>query len=359
METVQEYKCPCCGAPLVYKNEALYCGSCGNNYTVETIHQVDDAQKNTSGSSKFDWNAYEPRTFGEGERVDLSEYTCPSCGAEITGDDTMGASKCPYCGNNTIIKKQFEGGLRPDFVIPFKIEKEAAAAKLIESYKGKILLPNKFKTGTKIEELIGVYVPFWSFDCDAHANMSYDATKIFTWSDSEYDYTKTDHYKLYRTGDAEFNNIPVDGSKKADDAYMDSLEPFDYSEAVDFDTAYLSGYLADKYDVSWKECIPRANERVERSVDDLLRSTMSSYDSVSKSTGTVEINRSKIRYALMPVWMMNVKYKEKLYRFAVNGQTGKTVGKYPASIWRVLALFAAVLGVSFAVFYGIISLIMR
>ena len=86
---------------------------------------------------------------------------------------------------------------------------------------------------------------------------------VTSWSDSNYNYTKTDHYRLFRSGSVGFANIPVDGSKKADDAYMEAVEPFCYDDAVEFNGAYLSGYMADKYDVSAEESIERANERVK------------------------------------------------------------------------------------------------
>ena len=105
----------------------------------------------------------------------------------------------------------------------------------------------------------GIYVPFWLFGCDSHANMQYQATKIFSWSDRDYEYTRTDHYLLLRSGDMSFDKVPVDGSAKMADDYMEAIEPYDYSVAQEFDTAYLSGYLADKYDQDAEASKPRAN----------------------------------------------------------------------------------------------------
>lgn len=117
-------------------------------------------------------------------------------------------------------------------------------------YKGKKLLPKIFKKENHIDEIKGVYVPFWLFDADADADIRYKATRVRTWSDSDYDYTETSYYSIGRSGDIGFDRVPVDGSSKMPDDLMESIEPFKFEDAVDFKTAYLAGYLADKYDVT-------------------------------------------------------------------------------------------------------------
>ena len=153
MDTIQSYKCPCCGAPLAFNaaKQKLHCKSCGTDFDVDTMKQLDEANENGMTSSKYDWEHYEPRSFEDSETVNLSSYSCPSCGAEITGDDTLGSTVCPYCGNSTIVKGQFEGSLRPDYVIPFKLDKNAAMAEFEQAYKNAPFLPDEFKDKKKIE----------------------------------------------------------------------------------------------------------------------------------------------------------------------------------------------------------------
>lgn len=173
MDTVQSYKCPCCGTNLVFNgsNQTLHCDSCENDFELSTIQQLSEAESGR-GESKYDWDKYEPRQFDLEETGSLSGYTCPSCGAEITGDESLGATVCPYCGNGTIVKSQFEGALNPDYVIPFKIDKNAAIAEFEKSYKKAPFLPDEFKDKKRIAEMAGVYVPFWMFDCDCDVNHS-------------------------------------------------------------------------------------------------------------------------------------------------------------------------------------------
>ena len=194
-----------------------------------------------------------------------------------------------------------------------------------------------------------MYFPFWLFDCDADADITYKANRTHFWSDSNYDYTKTDHYMLKREGNLSFEKIPVDASSKMDDAYMDSIEPFDYKQLVEFSEKYLSGYYADKYDVSLDASAPRANERVKRSTEDRFRDTVHGYESVFTESSRINVKNGKAEYAMLPVWMLSKKYKDKIYTFAMNGQTGKVIGEPPVSRGKVAGWFAGISAAAFAV----------
>lgn len=121
---------------------------------------------------------------------------------------------------------------------------------------------------------------------------------------------------------------------------MESIEPFDFKEAVPFQTAYLAGYMADKYDVSAEESIARANERVKRSTEDNFKSTVSGYTSVTTEQSSVRLHDGSAKYALYPVWILNTTWNGKQYHFAMNGQNGKFVGDLPvdndaAKTWMI------------------------
>lgn len=351
MDTVQNYKCPCCGAPLIFNaNDGnLTCESCKNSFSVQDMQQISEAEEHVNKESKYDWSKYTPREFKNNSQTKLSSYTCPSCGAEITGDESLGATVCPYCGNGIVIQNSFEEAFLPDYIIPFKVDKKAAMGIFEEDFKKRPFLPDEFKNKKKIAEMSGVYVPFWMFDCDCDASITYNAHKTSMWSDSDYDYVKTDHYKLYRNGSLGFANVPVDASEKVDNMYTEAVEPFDFNDAVDFNAAYLSGYLADKYDVSADDCIGRANERIKISTEDAFSSTCNDFEGVVTERANISFSDGKIRYALLPVWMLNIKYMDKMYKFAINGQTGKIVGEYPVDKSKKWKYFAKVFAISLAV----------
>ena len=159
---------------------------------------------------------------------------------------------------------------------------------------------------------------------------------------------------LSRGGTIGFERVPVDGSSKMEDDLMESIEPFDFSEAVPFQTAYLAGYMADKYDVSAEESIERANVRVKKSTEDNFRSTVKGYSTVTVEQSSVQFHDGSAKYALYPVWILNTTWNGKQYRFAMNGQNGKFVGDLPvdkkaANRWMILstaAIAAAAYGIS-------------
>ena len=137
---------------------------------------------------------------------------------------------------------------------------------------------------------------------------------------------------------------------------MESIEPYNISDAVHFQTAYLSGYVADKYDVTAEESIDRANQRVKRSTEEVFAETVEGYTTVTPENTSVQFRGGKARYALYPVWLLNTSWNGNQYTFAMNGQTGKFVGDLPvdkaaAKRWTFLlaAIFtAASYGVAWA-----------
>lgn len=284
----------------------------------------------------------------------MKVYNCPSCGAELICDATTAATSCPYCDNPTIVPGQFGEVLKPDYVIPFKINKEQAIQGLKNHYIGKPLLPNAFKKQNHLEEIKGIYVPFWLFDGVAEGNMRFEATKTNTYRSGEYRITKTMYFDVHRGGQVAFEKIPVDGSTKMPDDYMDSLEPFNYEELKPFSTAYLPGYMADKYDVTVEESSKRADSRALNTTADCMRDTVSGYTGVMESHRNIHLNRGEVKYALLPVWILNTKWNGKTYMFAMNGQTGKFVGDLPEDKGKKTKLFASAYGISALVIGAIV-----
>ena len=221
-------------------------------------------------------------------------------------------------------------------------DKKAAVEALKNHYKGKKLLPKEFTADNHIEEVKGVYVPFWLFNGEADASAVYKATRSFTHRRGEYEIITTQHFVIKRRGNIPFEKIPVDASSKMPDEYMDSIEPFDYGELKPFSTAYLPGYFADKYDVKAEASIGRAETRIENTALDCLRSTVTGYLTCVTVGKNVNIKRGKAEYALLPVWVLCTKWNGQNYLFTMNGQTGKLVGDLPVSMKKFWAYFFAI-----------------
>ena len=359
MSDILEYKCPACGGTISFDShtQKMKCPYCESEFDVESLKEH-DAILNEQPKEDMNWHTDGGAEWHDGENGTVV-FSCTSCGGEIVGDVNTAATSCPYCGSTVIVAGTLSGALKPDLVIPFKLDREAAKDNFRNFLKGKKLLPKLFTDQHTIDKVTGIYVPFWLYDCDVDASICYKATMTTAWSDSRNNYVKTDTYSLLRAGRVTFEGVPEDGSSKMDDAMMEAIEPFDYSQAVDFQTAYLAGYLADKYDVTSEECAPRANARIKKSTEDLFAETASGYATVVAEKTDISTAKGKIRYALLPVWTLAVNYAGTNYRFAMNGQTGKLIGDLPVSKGKFWAYFAAIAGGITAVGSLLVTLLLR
>ena len=320
------YNCPCCGGPLTFsgKSGKLECVSCGNSFEPEALEMLNTAE---SGEQIVFERPKEGFQAGE-EGVQI--YHCKNCGAELMTEDTTTAAECPYCGSPTILPDRLEGGVKPEKVIPFVVTKEQAQKQFEDYFKGKRLLPNIFlNSRNRIAEMRRLYVPYWLFDCEARGDIVYDAQTTTTEQEGEWEVSRTRHYLVRRRGQMSFENIPVDGSVKLDDKITESLEPYDLSAAIPFQSAVLAGAMADHADAESDACEKRAVERVEHSVEETLRDTVTGYDEVSERSKRIETEGGRATPALLPVWLMTTVKEGKTYTFAINGQTGKLTCDVP------------------------------
>ena len=332
MPTLMEYECPSCGGAVAFDAalQKIKCPYCDSVFELDQVNVKEETSQEPQPMEDPNWSE------------EVNTYVCQSCGGEILCDANTAATSCPYCESPVVMGARLEGSLRPDLVIPFKLDKQAAKDALRKHTSGKILLPKCFKSENRIEKLQGVYVPFWLYDATADGDVRYHATKVRHWSDANYNYTQTRHYAVHRAGDMAFEAVPVDGSSKMADELMESIEPYDLTQAVDFETAYLAGYLADKYDLDQEVTRERAFERIRNSTRQTLRGTVNGYSTLNEETADVQVESGRVRYALLPVWMLSTMYRGKRYTFAMNGQTGKMVGDLPMDKTAFWLWFAGV-----------------
>ena len=363
-DQVTNYKCPACTGPLhfVGKSGKLECDYCGSTFEVSEIEakmaaaeakaaaakQEADAKEEAKAADAedlkkegWDFTSLEENWGEDGKKMRI--YSCPSCGAELICDENTAATSCPYCGNPTIVPGQFSGTLRPDYVIPFKLDKNQAIAALKNHYKGKFFLPRSFTDQNHLEEIRGIYVPFWLFDGTVSADVHFEATRTFAVTDKKNIVTTTEHYNVHRVGTMDFSGIPADASSKMPDEMMDAIEPFDYSEIKPFSTAYMPGFLADKYDVDVEQCAVRADARAKNTAFNMIREEAAAgYQSCTPVSQRITMDRAEPKYAMLPVWMLTTKWRDRVYLFAMNGQTGKFIGDLPVDTKKYWLTFAAI-----------------
>ncbi|MCQ2420675.1 MAG: zinc ribbon domain-containing protein [Clostridia bacterium] len=318
---IYEQKCPQCGAPLVFdpqlgKMKCEWCGCVTEvEQAVENEAQIDAKERDTV------LETMEP----------LPIYNCVSCGAQVIAPAESGALTCPYCKNHIVLTEQFSGKIKPDGIIPFKIPPKKLQASVREYYKDKKLLPKTFFSKSRLGPVTGIYVPFWLFDCDVSGSASYNASKPGkSYTVGDYYCMDTDHYRLDRTVSMQFANLAVDASKRIADDLMDTVQPYDFSELKPFDVQYLAGFVADRFDESARESQKRSDARVLRTGADVVASlTTKGYSHASTPRNSMKADVTRARYVLLPVYLLHVEFEKKQYEFAVNGQTGRVVGKLP------------------------------
>jgi len=360
---IKEYKCPNCGGAVKFdsSSQRMKCPYCDAEFEIAALEEY-QKQLQVAEKDNVNWDGKTAaQEWEENELDDLSTGSCPSCGAELLGDKNTAAMVCPNCGNSQIVLKRLTGLLKPEYLIPFKLDKKVAVEALKNFYKGKRLLPNCFKEDNRVNSIQGVYLPYWLFDANAQGNIRYKATKVKSWSDANYIYTKTDFYSVVRGGSLQFEKIPVDGSERMDDNYMDAIEPFDYSQLKDFQTAFLSGYLTEKYDVDAEKSKERAVKRIKATLETEFAKSVTGYSSVRTESSTVGVENGKVSYSLFPVWILNTKYNKENYMFLMNGQTGKLIGKLPADSgksWKYRLLFTGIFGVVFTLLIQILRILL-
>lgn len=347
---ITNYKCPACTGPLQFSGASgkLECEYCGSSYEIAMIEQLyaEKEQKAIEVQQEIDAKSEREQqdrlNWSDEEAASLKIYSCPSCSAELICDVSTAATSCPYCGNPTVIPGQFSGGFKPELILPFKLDKEAAKKALKEYYKGKRLLPNAFKDENHIEEIKGVYVPFWLFDCKVSGDVSYNAVMEQTKQSGNVEIIEKKHYIVEREGNMVFEKIPIDASTKMPDAHMDAIEPFDYQDFKPFSTAYLPGFLADKYDVGEEESRQHIEQRAKNSMATELEDTVEGYSSLQEFSNHLVVEEAKGHYALLPVWMLSTRWNGQSYLFAMNGQTGKLVGDLPVDKKKYYSYFAGI-----------------
>lgn len=326
---VTHYECPNCGADMKFDSETgmLLCESCGNTIRIEDYSEDLITERFSDDEAK--------------------EYHCDNCGAVVITDKDTTATKCSFCGSAVVLSDRLSGHLMPAKVIPFTISKEQARAAFKKWCKNGRLTPKGFMTADRIKEISGMYIPFWLYDLNNKAEVKATATRVRRYSSGDYDYTETKYYDVYRDINLDLIKVPVDASEKMNDDIMDKLEPYNYSDLKDFKTPYLAGYLAEKYDQNAEELYPRVKGKIRSDIDSYISSTIRGYSTVRYNKKDIRTTKRRSAYVLFPIWMVYYDFDKSEHTFAMNGQTGKIVGKPPLSSKKIAMWFGGLAGSSF------------
>lgn len=357
------YKCPNCNGALEYDpiTDLMQCVHCGTGFAIseiENVGQKDSVDYRTetiqmqngkavnelegtetepnSANSNAEAQALETEVFRTLGTMERRIYACTSCGAELSVNDNEVATFCAYCGQPTIVFSRVSKELKPESIVPFKISKEQAIGLLQERLKNSHFLPKDVKEA-KLENIKGIYIPYWIFDV-YYYDLQY-------WEVDPHRTKNADDAPLVYSREAECNlkTLTVDASDNLDDETSQRLEPFNLRERKTFDSAYLSGYYADKYDLGDQELYDFAVARAKELFDAEIRKTIPERN-VEIISSLPKRRVEKAEYTMLPAWFLTFRYNGEPYTMVINGQTGKIVGTLPFDRKKVTALFAIVTG---------------
>ena len=313
-------KCPKCSAELILDNEnnKLKCEYC------RSIFDLEETKKEV--------------------------YTC-SCGAEIISSTEL--KKCIYCNSKEITKKSIKSKYNIDYIIPFEKTKKDAMNAFKKLCKDKWFMPKSFNINKKAQEIKGVYIPFMICDYDTTGVLETECDDISTWNSSGYKYTKTDKYKAIRGGNVSFENILVNTSNIFKDDILETIKPYNFKELKPFDLYNNNSHLIEKNNKTNEELIKVATEKTKEYFKEEMKKDIKGFDKIKEIDSSINLYNLKISYILLPIWFLNIKYKNKTYTFAMNGQTGKINDSTPIDKKRIMFLWIS----SFIIIFALLLLL--
>lgn len=340
-------KCPNCGGELVFEpsTQRYQCPYCDSEFDQK---QVDAMQPQNQPSQEYgtaDFEENEEETKEQGEAV---VYICPSCGAEIVTDATTAATFCYYCHNPVVLSGRVSGEYLPKWIIPFSVDRKTAEKTFLENMGKKKFIPKGFFDREQIQKLTGVYFPYWMVDWNGRGSFQAKGTKVRVWMSGDTEYTETRYYDIYREGNIQFPEMFKNGLKKANRKLVESVLPYDLTKAKSFSVGYLSGFQAEKRDMEQGEFEQEITEETRQYAENMLKDSATGYSTVIPHHMNVRTQAEEWNYVMVPVWVITYKGRnDKMYYYAINGQTGKVCGKLPVDYGK-LGITSAV--ISAAVF---------
>ena len=282
---------------------------------------------------------------------------CVNCGAPINVSRYTSSGRCEHCSSYIVFDERIAGEYEPHLILPFKVSKGLAADRLHVEFKKKTFLPSGFLSEKSLEKMEGMYVPFWLYDYQVRYDFVGQGTKVRRWVSGDTEYVETSYYDVIRKMDADFDKVPADASIAMNDGEMDLMEPYYYQDLIDFDPKFMSAFFGEIYNQSAQELEDRARGKVRESAENLMQQSINGYQTMKPVSRNIDMNRNGLQYALLPVWTYLFQYKGQTWRFHVNGQTGKVVGKTPVSRGKVLLYALSVFASVSAFFYLAISIL--
>ena len=331
--STESIKCPACGSNMVFDPESqmLYCEHCGTKRSFNQDLQASEIDL-MSGFNSDDKAA----EWGD----EVTVFRCDNCGAKVVLKAGETAKCCPFCGTAHVEKSDELAGIKPNGVIPFLLTVEKAVERVKNWAKKKLFAPRKFKKSVNPENVKGVYSPCFTFDSKTTSVYRGRIGKTYTRVVGSGKNQRTETYVVWKdisgTYYHNFDDILISAGNKVTQKTFEKLSPYDTNASKGYQENYLLGFMAYHYDKSIEDCWGLAKSKMDAIIRKGILSQYS-YDQVAFLNISTSHEAVNYKYVMLPVYVGNFNYNQKLYNFYVNGVSGKTTGKTPVSLWRVLA----------------------
>ncbi|MCM1178900.1 MAG: hypothetical protein NC347_01490 [Clostridium sp.] len=313
------YECPNCGGNLRFDivSQQLACGHCNAQFSPDEITKDRDAE--------------------ESRDYEVTVFTCPQCAGEIYSTDNTAAGFCSFCGASTILSSRLRREQKPDFIIPFKKTKEDCKTEYIKRVKKAVFAPKELKNPKYIDGFRGIYMPYWVYYFTQKGFLLIKGTQ----SHRSGDYDITEHFDLTGDLDNYYKGLSFDASSSFADNISERIAPFDVKNMRSFTPSILSGFYADIPDVGEEIYRMDAEEEVNEQTTNYLKhhSEVGRY-SIDLGGNLADKYHTKceaVNLAMLPVWFMSYRNKDRVAYATVNGQTGKVIADLPVDIFKYMA----------------------
>lgn len=305
--SVELERCDTCGA--LVDLEDLFCANCGT--------EVPDHQQ--SNMTRLPLQA--------------KNFQCKGCGASMNYDADAQTLKCPFCGSVDLQEDPTKGILAPEYVVPFSLDRIAAETHLRNWLGSSFWHPSDLRSAAQLTELRAVYVPFWIFDTHVQTHWTADTSRTPPGAHASW-------YPVAGQGDRDYADVWIPASAGIPARELAAVEPFDLSAAVPPDKVDLEDVTVEQMTVSRRYARPLAQSRLEAMESQAVAGH------VPGSSRHIHVNvlmdGATSRAALVPVYVMAYLYRDRVYRFVVNGQTGKATGTAPVAANKVLSVIGII-----------------
>jgi hypothetical protein len=286
---------------------------------------------------------------------------CQSCKAVMVFDPAKVGKNCDFCGSPALVDyEELQTPIRPQSLLPFKISQSDVRDRMKRWYASKWFAPNAFKHKSLIDQLHGLYVPYWTFDAQVHCEWEADAGYYYytteTYRDSKGN-TQTRQVRHVRwepaSGEIDhfFDDEPVPATKGVETGLLRQVEPFPTKEVVPYDTAFLSGFVVERYQINLVEAASASQAQMHSALEALCARQVPG-DTHRNLHIQPHYSNQTFKHLLLPIWLLTYRYRSKPFQVVANGYTGAIAGHYPKSFWKIAFLVLIAL-VVFLVFLAI------